>query len=767
MERPPSLFIWGKAMPKDQSTTFSDALLIMRGGPIKALDSNGRIGGYLVVWGSPQQRDLQGEYFTQATDLKLNWYGGKRPALYHHGLDDAVKADEIGEIDVLKADDTGVWAEAQLNMHNRYVRAVQRLVDKGALGWSSGSMPNLVQVDKDGHIKVWPIAEGSMTPSPAEPRNTGIRSLKAVKSAADGLTLKELAAKAGFDLDALNAEPDDARKDVILQISEEPPEEDSNEETTTMDIQSIIAAVLQAVIGAGVQLSQEQQSAIVQQVMGQMQQGSGDAATMSAPITDEAKAAEVTAAVQPLVIKAVQDELAKLQKLQAAVKGAIKGVDAEAFKALAGAGGQSQVAPVQSPTRRTPDIQVRTKYARLSAEDLSYIYFARNQVSMKEHGAPWQPEAEFMGELYTKAQKGLESGDLHFDEPEQESRALTHIKAALKSNELDTSTQSGYGDEWVPDLWSSQLWDRIRLDNLIAPLFQVIEMPSNPFEVPLESTDPTVYFVPETSDETQLTLASSSSPIPDSKFGTGKVQLNAKKLALRAGYPMELEEDSIIPIAAQSRKQAVRAIENAIDSLLLNGDDSASGNINLDGGTPAATALYMAFEGLRHVPIIDTTANAVDMGGVDPTLAKIRQARFTLAAPKAGRPNELYYVTHTEVLAKLLGLAEFITVDKYGPNATVMTGELGKLDGAPVIVTAELGLTASNGKISNTGGNNTLGSLLVGHKGSRIIGYKRRVTPKLVYLEYYDAYQLVVTTRIAFGKQDADSEALLYNIKVS
>src|SRR5215813_4718599 len=45
--------------------------------------AEGRVGGYLVVWGSPQQRDLQGEYFTPKTDLGLGWYD-QRPVLYHH-----------------------------------------------------------------------------------------------------------------------------------------------------------------------------------------------------------------------------------------------------------------------------------------------------------------------------------------------------------------------------------------------------------------------------------------------------------------------------------------------------------------------------------------------------------------------------------------------------------------------------------------------------------------------------------------------------------
>ena len=51
---------------------------------LKTIDAPaGRVGGYLVVWGTPRQRDLQGEYFTPETDLGLDWYD-QRPVLYHH-----------------------------------------------------------------------------------------------------------------------------------------------------------------------------------------------------------------------------------------------------------------------------------------------------------------------------------------------------------------------------------------------------------------------------------------------------------------------------------------------------------------------------------------------------------------------------------------------------------------------------------------------------------------------------------------------------------
>ena len=55
--------------------------------------------------------------------------------------------------------------------------------------------------------------------------------------------------------------------------------------------------------------------------------------------------------------------------------------------------------------------------------------------------------------------------------------------SATKANELSHSTQTGFGDEWVPDLWSAQIWDKARVDNVILSLFRSVEMPSNPVRV--------------------------------------------------------------------------------------------------------------------------------------------------------------------------------------------------------------------------------------------------------------------------------------------
>jgi phage head maturation protease len=162
----------------------SDITLSHQGTAIKAT-GDGKVGGYLVVFGDAKTKDLQGEYFTAKTDFAMDWFQ-LRPALYHHGLDGVLKTVPIGTITSLKVDEIGIWAEAQLDMHKRYVEAVAKLVKEGALHWSSGSLAHLVEVAEDGEIKRWPLVEGSMTPTPAEPRNTDI---KAIKSAYEELGL--------------------------------------------------------------------------------------------------------------------------------------------------------------------------------------------------------------------------------------------------------------------------------------------------------------------------------------------------------------------------------------------------------------------------------------------------------------------------------------------------------------------------------------------------------------------------------------------------
>lgn len=151
------------------------------------------IAGYGVVF---EGVDLTGDTFAKSTNFWLDAMPGPRPVLYEHGFDEAVNLAVLGKTLSIEANDDGLWVEAELNRHNRYMRDVERLIASGALGWSSGSAGHLVRRETDGKtalITSWPILEFSLTPTPAEPRTLGVKEVRAVQKAVKALTLGEQA----------------------------------------------------------------------------------------------------------------------------------------------------------------------------------------------------------------------------------------------------------------------------------------------------------------------------------------------------------------------------------------------------------------------------------------------------------------------------------------------------------------------------------------------------------------------------------------------
>jgi HK97 family phage major capsid protein len=162
---------------KDESK--SDDVLVAMGGEVKALP-DGKVAGYLVTFSDEQSPDLAGDFFTKETDFGVH---RQSPTLYNHGMDVKVGSKIIGNASLV-IDEIGVWIEAQLEIADRYAKAIYELAKKGKLGWSSGTASHLVQREKKGaawRIMSWPLGlDASLTPSPAEPRNVAF-SLKSIQ----------------------------------------------------------------------------------------------------------------------------------------------------------------------------------------------------------------------------------------------------------------------------------------------------------------------------------------------------------------------------------------------------------------------------------------------------------------------------------------------------------------------------------------------------------------------------------------------------------
>lgn len=168
--------------------------LIHFGGAIKALDDTGKVGGYLVRFTDADRKDLVGDYFTAKTYLGAH-NGDGVDTLFHHGL--AIKdgfdkyADHLFTPLKAKKDEIGIWAETILDMADEYEKTVFELVKSGKLGWSSGATGHMVKRAEDGELLRWPIAEGSLTPTPCEPMNRAM-SLKAYIAKQSQSTVKAM-----------------------------------------------------------------------------------------------------------------------------------------------------------------------------------------------------------------------------------------------------------------------------------------------------------------------------------------------------------------------------------------------------------------------------------------------------------------------------------------------------------------------------------------------------------------------------------------------
>lgn len=145
-------------------------------------DRLGHVKGYLVRFGDSKATDLEGDYFTKSTDYGFPIEEGKRVPLnvyYHHGMDQMVGKKSIGT-GFIKMTDEGLWYEAQLDMADEYGKMVAKLCKQGKMGFSSGAAAHMVERKSMGgasEIIRWPIAEASITPTPAEYRNS-VKSLE-------------------------------------------------------------------------------------------------------------------------------------------------------------------------------------------------------------------------------------------------------------------------------------------------------------------------------------------------------------------------------------------------------------------------------------------------------------------------------------------------------------------------------------------------------------------------------------------------------------
>lgn len=294
-----------------------------------------------------------------------------------------------------------------------------------------------------------------------------------------------------------------------------------------------------------------------------------------------------------------------------------------------------------------------------------------------------------------------------------------------------------YGSDWVPTNMSADLIRYIELELRVASLHRQIPMPTNPYKLPIQTGLISAYLIAESTDE-------SGEKAPDSGIPTGDVTMTASKLAARVLISEEITEDSIVPILPLVKQDIAKALARAVEKATIDGQKS--GVIDT-GDPPGTTDVRNAWDGYRYeVP----SSAKVDFSSWSSSngLSLLRSLRAKMG--KYGvRPDDLAYVVSIGGFNKILSVDEVVTLDKYGPNATILTGELGKIDGIPIIVSEYVREDLdSSGIYSGAGHTNTI--VLLVNRNAFMYGDKRRVTVKQDELIQTDQTVVVSTMRKAF-----------------
>jgi len=690
-----------------------------------------------VPYGGPNGgRDSDGEYFSAQTKLYLDKYPTV-PAVYYHGYDEngnpASEPQIIGKTTGYELKPDGVWFRVLLDQANDYARRVWDAAKNGIARASSGSLAHMRRVARDGHITHWPVAELSIFDAVGkrQPANQYAVALPVMKA---------VYAQAGMSLPD-DIEGEDAAQPEASAIGEQQSalavKADDTPQATTIDNHPM----------EGTEMDEQNVKDLV-------------AAAIAADREQREAAAKAEAAERERVAEAVKAERTKWEAEQA-----------QAQRIPGGMTGSPAVA-------QYGDI---AKYDNLEIADMAVL--AALGKATKMAGKTEGPSIELLRALTVRlgesdegkaAEYGAAKGALKM------AQRNVHGGAAVKANELNYSTYTSYGDEWIGVTYSNSLWDKIRLATPIVGKIPTVTVPqgSESVSIPLLGASPTFYKVAQATAQ-DANPGRSTVTYTTGKLGTSAQSLTVSKLGAAVNWSSELDEDSFIPWVQELRRDLTNEAAEILEHLVIDGDTvtTATTNINNIAGTPAATAVYLVMNGFRKLALVTNTANSRSAGtlAIEDYLETLKL--LGMAGKNAADRNAVSFITDMHTYWKSFDLAELKTRDVFA-QPTIENGTLTSVYGRELIATpnmhranqdATYGLKANTaGKVDlDTAANNVAGAILAVRWDQWRFGYKRMMNFEIQREPLSDSTLIVVNMRVGMINRDNEAAAISYNVTLS
>ena len=202
--------------------------------------------------------------------------------------------------------------------------------------------------------------------------------------------------------------------------------------------------------------------------------------------------------------------------------------------------------------------------------------------------------------------------------------------------------------------------------------------------------------------------------------------------------------------------------EWGIQSDLKTGSDAS-----LIKGSPLEICDGVITTGLDEGNIVDMHGSSFYGGNA---YKAIREAIYKLGLLGRNR-KDLVLILNPVSSNQLLQSDELMTLDKYGANATILTGEVGSLFGVKIVESSFIpsaGVTVgSSGTSAQNGDYGKGGYGVLVHTPSLMLGDLRKVQVENERIIQNDAFRTVVSERIAFGMERRAGAVVIGNMDSS
>ena len=302
--------------------------------------------------------------------------------------------------------------------------------------------------------------------------------------------------------------------------------------------------------------------------------------------------------------------------------------------------------------------------------------------------------------------------------------------------------------------FSSNIYTEMEQQLVIAPMFNRLAVDAKTFRVPVadEDTDGDVAMF---KSGTFATGIGDITNVPASNQNSiSSVDFTPHKFMATTHLAKDEEEDTVLPLLDFLRAAATRRLARAIDKSILRGTGALTGftaSPTNTVGPGSATGYASVITGVTKLAATAslTTATGSSTTKADPT--NIAAARTAMGKYGLQLGNDLVYVTSIEGYNNLVTTSDFRTVDKFGPNATYLTGSVGAVYGIPIVISEFLDIAGTTG--------NTLGALI--YKPGFMIAERRGIEIESEYEPRQQVTAMYMSTRFDFKALTTNASAAL------